>query len=54
MFLLTFKIVCNKFGEFIVLDRDPHSSNFGDPDRNPHTINADPHHCVIDIDLLDC
>ena len=30
-----------KFGDFIVLDPDPHSLILVDPD--PHTINADPH-----------
>jgi len=35
-------MVCNQFGDFIVLDPDLHSLHFVDPD--PHTINADPHH----------
>ena len=38
------KIVLNEFCDFIVLDPDPHSSNFVDKDR--HTINADPHHYI--------
>ena len=28
-------MVWNQFGDFIVLDPDP------------HTINADPHHCIV-------